>query len=800
MRGGVFVDNHSIGAEDFRSFVAAQNTDVAGQCADRLRSIPEVSTPRRLAEALADANDPRLVRLAYEFLPITFSRRHGDPSRPWNQFSICLKDDAGRPTLGYQGNWRDIFQNWEGLCQSFPGFLESVLSKFLNGSTKDGFNPYRVLNTGMEWEELDPDDPWSNIGYWGDHQIIYLLKLLEALDDRQPGRLHELLACDRFVYLDVPYRIKPYEELVRNGRDTILFDKDRARDVAKRVSLLGADGKLVPDSRGQIRHVNLTEKLLVPMLSKLSNFVLGGGIWMNTQRPEWNDANNALVGTGVSVVTLCYLRRYLNFCRALFAQAGGDHYAVSKSVLTWMTRVQATLKSYRDRLGEPVSPQSRRDMLDQLGEAFSDYRRDMFEDAAWDRSEVAASEIRDFCDLACQFADDTIRQSHREDCLYHAYNLLEFSDREVTLRHLYEMLEGQVAVLSSGTLGAEQAADLLDALFLSRMYREDQQSFMLYPVRELADFLDRNVIPETQVAENQLLQTLLARGDHSLVCQDAMGIFRFAADLQHKGNVEQRLAQLAADKPPLRNTIEQCGPTVVALFENVFQHTSYTGRSGTMYGYEGLGCIYWHMVSKLLLATQENYFWALDGGANEDVLRRLATAYYRVRAGLGPEKSPQSFGAFPTDPYSHSPGHAGAQQPGMTGQVKEEILTRFGELGVRLRNGQLEFDPKLLRGSEFSAAAAEFRYVDQASVVRSLDVPEQGLAFTYCQIPVIYLLTDGTPQVRVVGEGGEIKTVNGTRLDAELTQRVLLRDGSVVRLEVEIPFSCLRASPDSATE
>ncbi|MCC5021732.1 MAG: hypothetical protein J6386_02535 [Candidatus Synoicihabitans palmerolidicus] len=32
---------------------------------------------------------------------------------------------------------------------------------------------------------------------------------------------------------------------------------------------------------------------------------------MNTQRPEWNDANNALVGYGVSVVTLAYLRRLL---------------------------------------------------------------------------------------------------------------------------------------------------------------------------------------------------------------------------------------------------------------------------------------------------------------------------------------------------------------------------------------------------------------------------------------------------------------------------------------------------------
>ena len=86
---------------------------------------------------------------------------------------------------------------------------------------------------------------------------------------------------------------------------------------------MGADGKLVWDKRGQVRLVNLTEKLLVPVLAKLSNFIPEAGIWMNTQRPEWNDANNALVGNGASMVTLYYLRRHLTFCRELFrAQAG----------------------------------------------------------------------------------------------------------------------------------------------------------------------------------------------------------------------------------------------------------------------------------------------------------------------------------------------------------------------------------------------------------------------------------------------------------------------------------------------
>ena len=57
--------------------------------------------------------------------------------------------------------------------------------------------------------------------------------------------------------------------------------------------------------------------------------------------------------------------------------------------------------------------------------------------------------------------------------------------------------------------------------------------------------------------------------------------------------------------------------------------------------------------------------------------------YFEINAGIGAHKSPELYGAFPTDPYSHTPGGKGAQQPGMTGQVKEDILCRFGELGVQ---------------------------------------------------------------------------------------------------------------------
>ena len=133
---------------------------------------------------------------------------------------------------------------------------------------------------------------------------------------------------------------------------------------------------------------------------------------------------------------------------------------------------------------------------------------------------------------------------------------------------------------------------------------------------------------------------------------------------------------------------------ILRHYMTVFDHQNYTGRSGTMYGYEGIGSIYWHMVSKLLLATQELYFKAIQMNENTDTLKDLGNLYYKIRSGLSSDKTPEQYGAFPYDPYSHTPYKRGAQQPGMTGQVKEEIITRMGELGCIINSGKLFFNPK----------------------------------------------------------------------------------------------------------
>ncbi|MBP2681537.1 MAG: hypothetical protein H6Q78_1400, partial [Candidatus Krumholzibacteriota bacterium] len=695
MRGGVFAKNYEIPTADLVDFVRTRNRLAAKRRESDLRSLPaEVPLPDLLAGA-AKTGDADYQRLCYEYLPICFARRHGDPSRPWNRFSIRLKNRDGSRALHYEGNWRDIFQNWEALSYSFPVFLPGIIAKFVDASTADGYNPYRITRDGVDWEVADPNHPWSCIGYWGDHQIIYLLKFLEALRRFSPGSLEGLLHREIFCYTDVPYRIKPYEEILANPRATITYDTELASRIDERVAAVGTDGKLLPGADGSVYHVNLLEKLLVPALCKLSNLVPDGGIWMNTQRPEWNDANNALAGNGLSVVTLCHLRRYLRFVETLLASAGDTEAQVSHEVAGWLRKLHSILDDKRSLLGsETLSDGDRKSLMDALGNAFSEYRSQAYKRGFTGKTAVRGADVVGFCRVALEVLDHAIRANRREDGLYHSYNLLELSrdGKEASVRPLYEMLEGQVAVLSSGVLSAAEAIELVSHLFASRMYREDQESFLLYPEKELPAFLEKNEVPDESLEAVPLLRDLVEAGDRSVLSRDALGVCRFNGSLANAADLASALDRLGRDKR-WAELAARDRQAVLDVFESVFHHRSFTGRSGAMYGYEGIGCVYWHMVAKLLLAVQEIALRAADENPGGEDFQALAKLYYLIRHGLGFEKAVADYGAFPTDPYSHTPRHAGAQQPGMTGQVKEEILTRFGELGVRIEDGVVAFRP-----------------------------------------------------------------------------------------------------------
>ena len=627
-----------------------------------------------------------------EDLPLTFGRRHGDPSRPWNLFSIRVQDENGKPVVAYQGNWRDIFQNWEALSYSYPLYINHIIAKFLNATTADGYNPYRISNEGIDYEVIEPENPWSNIGYWGDHQIIYLLKLLEISYKHNPEQLHRLLNTRQYGFANVPYRLKSYAEIVADPKNSIRFDDEEHKRIQA--------GNPTPQPL-----TTMADKLLITLLTKLSNFVPNAGIWMNTLRPEWNDANNALVGYGASMVTLCYMRRYVTFLQTLL-----------KEDITMGVETAAFLQAIHEALRDQHTSF---DFINAVGRAGEAYRTRTYKGLSGEQIKLGLADVQAFLKDALTVIDESIRANKREDGLYEAYNLIQFKDNDIEISHLYQMLEGQVAVLSSGLLSGEESADLLDAMRASDLYREDQRSYMLYPNRRRATFMELNNVPAALV-NSPIVQKYIG----TILKQDCDGGIHFDAKYRNANELPEELK---------------------ALYESVFHHHAFTGRSGTFYKYEGLGCIYWHMVSKLLLAVGETI--ERDGNA------RLKKQYAEIREGIGAHKNPVEYGAFPFDPYSHTPSMAGAQQPGMTGQVKEDIISRWFELGVSVHDGQITFHPTMLSDKDFV---------------------DGELHFTYCGTEVIYKHV------------GIRKEDAGMTLSKEQSAHLFARDGVIKQLIIEV--------------
>jgi hypothetical protein len=345
-------------------------------------------------------------------------------------------------------------------------------------------------------------------------------------------------------------------------------------------------------------------------------------------------------------------------------------------------------------------------------------------------------ELQDFCDATLKKIDESIRANKRADGLYEAYNLIRFAENTIEVSHLYEMLEGQVAVLSSGLLSGEEAADLLDAMRASALYREDQRSYMLYPNRKRPSFLEMNNLPE-EAKSLPVVQKYLG----TILKQDCDGGIHFDAQYRNANNLPEELKD---------------------LYESVFHHHAFTGRSGTFYKYEGLGCIYWHMVSKLLLAVGENIQHAAISH-QPSAVERLRKQYFEIREGIGSHKRPDEYGAFPFDPYSHTPTMAGVQQPGMTGQVKEDIISRWFELGVSVRDGQITFAPTMLRDEDFK---------------------DGELRFTYCGTEIIYRKAKSICQSEGRSVLGQAKPV--CVLTKEQSAHLFARDGEIKQLIIEL--------------
>ena len=130
----------------------------------------------------------------------------------------------------------------------------------------------------------------------------------------------------------------------------------------------------------------------------------------------------------------------------------------------------------------------------------------------------------ELCALALHACEWTLRRARRGDGLFGAYTLMvRHADGSLGVKALPLMLEGQVAILASGILNAEERVEVLEALFASGLYRADQNSFTLMVPRARRGFLDINSVDPGALSS----ETLEAARRWDILRQDRDERWRF---------------------------------------------------------------------------------------------------------------------------------------------------------------------------------------------------------------------------------------------------------------------------------
>ena len=311
-----------------------------------------------------------------------FSRKHGDPERDYNFFSI-----AGEYYSQGNGNYRDVCQNRRLDVSLHPEVGDFNIRNFFSLVQMDGFNPLEIQPSaftlsGRELEAAqkllaeyveeggDPqplaralEKPFTpgglakvisengieitgdkeeelitallilakqrfvarfGEGYWSDH-FDYDLDLVEDYLSVWPDKKRELLfGCREYRYYDSVAVVRPRGEtyvLGKNGPRQY----GALRESEKKAARPGFDpkgGNWLRDRSGNPLTTDLFEKMLTLAVNKLALLDNEGlGVELVGGKPGWNDAMNGLPGLfGSSMAETLELRRLVAFLKEAAAE------------------------------------------------------------------------------------------------------------------------------------------------------------------------------------------------------------------------------------------------------------------------------------------------------------------------------------------------------------------------------------------------------------------------------------------------------------------------------------------------
>lgn len=352
-----------------------------------------------------------------------FSRKHGDPERDYNFFSI-----AGEYYSQGNGNYRDVCQNRRNDVFFCPQVGDFNVRQFFNLVQMDGYNPLEIRpNTFViEGEKLEqakavlktflgdntapvekvitsPFTPGQitnaiaaySLDVTGDEEEL-VEKLLMLSDQRQEAGFGEGYWSDHWDYnLDLvnnfllvypekkqellfgcaDYRYYDSVGAVRPRRDTYVLNKGNVRQYGavdhseEKCSRPGFDQRgtnWLKDANGQIVTTTLFGKMLTLAVNKFALLdVEGLGIEMEGGKPGWNDAMNGLPGLfGSSMPEAMELKRLVDFMlTAVKEQSAKDTVEIPAELAGFMDTIVAAM-------GEDLTPFAYWDKVATAREAF----------------------------------------------------------------------------------------------------------------------------------------------------------------------------------------------------------------------------------------------------------------------------------------------------------------------------------------------------------------------------------------------------------------------------------------------
>ena len=322
-----------------------------------------------------------------------YSRKHGDPEREYNYFSL-----GGEYYAQGNGNFRDVNQNRRCDVLFAPEVGAANIRTFFDLIQTDGYNPLVIqagtytLPAGKLEEVLEklPDnrrdagrallskpfapgalamalEDWGldaqrltaaivcaadsepnadfKEGYWCDHWT-YNLDLIESFLSVYPEQREELLFGER------RYRWYESRALVnpRAKRYTVTEGGLRQYHALDEEAKAGETRKWVCAAVGEEARSTLMEKLLLLCAVKTATLDAAGmGVEMEGGKPGWYDALNGLPGLlGSSMAESCELARLLRFTRKALEQRDGA-VELYGEIGTLLAEVDGILRGKTDR-------------------------------------------------------------------------------------------------------------------------------------------------------------------------------------------------------------------------------------------------------------------------------------------------------------------------------------------------------------------------------------------------------------------------------------------------------------------